>query len=100
MEIKLTILAKDVLENDYLNSNNCPITRALQRAGFKGWEDCGTEIQDENDKSVITDENATYRVLQQTVMGMYRAKDKTIYTNKTGVVKSVPIEDFEHLLIF
>lgn len=32
-KVTLTVLAKDVPETDYLNANDCAITRALKRAG-------------------------------------------------------------------
>lgn len=38
----------------YFNSYRCPITMALQRAGFTKWRDQGAGISDENGNWVIT----------------------------------------------
>lgn len=41
MKVKLKILASDILEDKYMNSNDCPITRALRKAGLNDYKDAG-----------------------------------------------------------
>lgn len=44
MLVKLQILASDIKENNYFNDKVCPITKALERAGLKGYTDSGMAI--------------------------------------------------------
>lgn len=46
----LEIKAEDM--PNYFSSERCPITMALQRAGFKGWTDAGVGIKDHNKKLI------------------------------------------------
>jgi len=95
MTIKLNILANDILETEYSNSRDCAITRALARAGFPNYEDCGTDIIDnDTEETVVTSHNETYWSLSVRVMKMYRTK-------RIGATEhSLLIEDFEHTLEF
>jgi len=43
-EVTITVLAKDVLENSFLNAQECPITRALAIAGQPELIHCGSDI--------------------------------------------------------
>jgi hypothetical protein len=44
MKTKLTILKEDILKDNYLRSSQCPITKALRRAGFPRLKEGGSEI--------------------------------------------------------
>ncbi len=100
--ITLNILAKDILENSYVESDECPITRALERAGYTEYCDAGTCITKKDTlEDLITDENETYLSLVTKVCQMYNTKNnnnKDWYFDDSTV--KIPIKDFEHTLIF
>ena len=77
--ITLHILAQDIWDNDYINSEKCPITRALIRAGKKGYRDIGTLIFNDNGKIVITNDDKQYAELQIKVQSMYAFKSQDTY---------------------
>ncbi len=98
-KIILNILAQDILEARYLDSEDCPITRALSRAGFPEYEDAG-EILDENGVAIATIENNnSYVELVKKLFGMYHTKDGRPYKLRGYLSEPTPIEDFEHTLI-
>ncbi|HMT03843.1 MAG TPA: hypothetical protein PKD00_11200, partial [Burkholderiales bacterium] len=75
----LHILADDIWNNGYLNSEECPITRALRRAGKEGYKDQGTAIVNNDNKIVITDYDEQYELLQIKVQSMYAFKSQDTY---------------------
>jgi hypothetical protein len=71
-EITLNILASDIEETDYSNSDDCAITRALRRAGKLGWKDTGTEIQSETRAYIVElYKNKSFTTLSKRVVDMY-----------------------------
>ncbi len=98
MHIQLKILASDILEGDYLDSRDCPITRALRREGLP-YKDLGVEIIDKNREVIVNCENPSYQALAEKVVGMFSTKDDTDYSHNNGISKRLPVEDFEHILI-
>ena len=112
--LKLQILAQDILESDYTVSKDCAITRALHRAGRTDLKDGGVLRLDNDDytKLADTNNNQSYFELVYKVLGMYYTKDHSngksllgygYVTNpmkKRKPIELVPIEDFEHTLIF
>jgi hypothetical protein len=105
-KLTLTILAQDILTTSYLNSHDCAITRALHRAGRTDLDDCGDiKHLPTNTYIVKTSQNESYFNLVNKVLGMYGTKTDESYTitdsNCDSVeVPQIPIEDFEHILIF
>ncbi len=102
-KITLNILAKDILENPYVESDTCPITRALERAGYPDYCDAGTcIIKKDTFEDLITDKNKTYQSLVNKITEMYNTKyndnPEIIYFDDSKV--KIAIEDFEHTLIF
>lgn len=89
-KVELTILAKDFEETNYFNYSDCVITRALNRAGFIGYEDEGPCIVDENDEKVNVDTNE-YKALSMKVQSMYGIA--------MGGLNEKP-QDFTHILTF
>ncbi len=69
-QIKGTILAEDIKNNSYFNTGTCPITRALQRAGYTFF-DYGVHIGDEHDDNVVNESNIQYREMRNRVLRMY-----------------------------
>lgn len=99
MEIKLQILAKDIKNNGYIYHGDCPITRALKRAGFD-YSDGGTSIYDnQTNQNIVTNENSTYNELANKVVRMYNTKS-ALARKQPLHSKCIPIKDFEHVLIF
>jgi hypothetical protein len=84
MKARITILASDIHEASYIDGYDCPITRGLRRAGFRGIHDAGLDITtdfDADKESVIvldhTDPN--YEELTTRVVKMYNAKQVGLY---------------------
>lgn len=99
--LKLQILAQDILDNNYLSSDTCPITKALHRAGRTDLKDCGSiKHIPTREYVVIIESNETYSNLVEKVLSMYSTKENTSYTFNGEDTKQIPIEDFEHILIF
>jgi len=42
--VKITVLAQDIIENNYMDAKTCPITRALVNAGYPNLRHYGTTI--------------------------------------------------------
>ena len=79
MKVTLEILASDILETSYTDARDCAITRALARAGFPNYRECGTEIVDrevdgENykyDIKLLKAKSKRYQKLSNRVKSMY-----------------------------
>lgn len=84
----LTILKADIMERDFYNCNDCPITLALQRAGYKDATHTGISIWIENESF----RNDSVKELTDKVVCMYFHK-----WNRAGEYGYEPIEpaDFE-----
>lgn len=50
MQIALQILAQDIVETNYLDSDECAITRALVRAGYIMYRHVGRDIRHSDGK--------------------------------------------------
>ena len=61
-QITLTILKEDILLNNYLHSDECPITKALHKAGQLGLYDSGciSGMDNKNEYIRIHVENESY----------------------------------------
>ena len=97
-EIKLVILASDILESRYLDTSDCAITRALHRAGYHDYEDCGDGIYTDDLNQIVSDENESYKDLVSLVLGMYSTKENKTYTTSFGFSTKIPIVDTEYTL--
>jgi hypothetical protein len=99
-KLVLKILAKDILENGYVDSDKCPITRALARAGRPDLADCGgLYINEQFPDGYLCDgtDNKSYRRLVNKLFGMYATK-KNIDFN-CGVA-AIPIKNFQATINF
>ncbi len=109
--LQLTILKEDILENNYKCSDNCPITKALRRAGSK-WTDVGG-IADENGRRIMSSScndnyNESYKELLTKLFSMYNseefqntlesASDKTYFIQQIEVPPAPVLESFTHTL--
>ena len=83
--VKLKILAKDIKTTNYVHSNGCAITKALQLAGYLTLRDCGSHITSGN-KIVANDEdNEPYRKMSDKVIKMYKyCTENFDVTNRYG----------------
>lgn len=54
----ITILKEDLEKCNYYDARSCPITKALQRAGFKDYRHDGTAITSEG-KVILLQENGS-----------------------------------------
>lgn len=98
MKITLIILAKDIKENNYFDTGDCPITKALHRAGYTFLKDTGTMISpidyEYNEQDNIN--------LHNKLFGMYNTLNSYIHMtrNHEGQLTSPPspIEDFSVIL--
>lgn len=83
-EITLNILASDIKETDYYNSEDCAITRALSRAGRPDLQDVGRGIEYKDLNIInrfVTDwSNPSYQDLVETVLLMYGYKNPEDFT--------------------
>ena len=68
--VTLNILKEDLESCDYRNPLDCPITRALHRAGHLNLRDVGVFIKNSEDKSVIDYSDPFYCELVMKVMRM------------------------------
>lgn len=75
MKIRLTILKEDILLDNYMDSNHCPITKALIRAGYTELCDKGMIQGTINGKEVNLSgsNNVSYRDLLMKLSGMYNS---------------------------
>lgn len=94
VQVELHILREDILDNDYMNTKYCPITRALARAGYPYLSDHGTHIQDNKRRFICGDSSNDYFELSTTVANMYVYKSNpTIYENDP-TTSILPPRDF------
>jgi hypothetical protein len=107
--ITITILKEDILLNNYHDADECPITKALHRAGYIELHDVG-RIHGELNSDYISinhRDNSTYRDLILKLFGMYNSMEvnednelKTTINNKLITPEPIIIEDFTHTIIF
>jgi len=76
--LTLKILKSDIDTTFYTDGWNCAITRALHRAGFPDWYDCGTYIKDKNGNKIVTWNNSDYDKLCSTVIKMYQGSEPAV----------------------
>ena len=104
--ITLTILAEDILLDNYKDYKDCPITKALHRAGYLNLEDIGFISGTDNDGNKITIDNNgivyndTYNNLVVKLFGMYNTISYRHFNIKGVVIPSIPVETFVHTLIY
>lgn len=84
VQVELHILRQDILDNDYINPEYCPITRALARAGYPNLSDHGTHIEDNKRRIICGDRSNDYCELSTTVASMY------VYKNNPGKYENDP----------
>jgi hypothetical protein len=94
-QIKLQILLEDLKTTSYRDSKDCPITRALKRAGYVDWKDVGLGIDDENGDEIVGIDNLTYERLANKVLGMMATINP--YQFHTSYPYTEPA-DFEHII--
>jgi len=93
-EITITILKENILQNSYFDSRNCPISRALKRAGYEGLQDCGYIVGTLDGEKVEIDTcNEDYHALLTKLFSMYNSKNGHQH-GLGGVAPAIPIEDF------
>lgn len=100
-QITITILAEDILLNNYMNCDECPITKALHRAGYSELKDTGS-IEGELDGVYIciaSTNNDSYREMLTKLFGMYNSEFDYEMRVKGVMVEPIPAEDFTHTLI-
>lgn len=98
--ITLEIKAADFVKFGYTDTNNCPITKALHRAGLAGYKDCGKWISFRGPNSrhvATTTDNEDYNELGNKVLSMFSWLDGTNY-NSDKVLTPIPPVDFVHVL--
>lgn len=104
--ITLTILAEDILLDNYKDYKECPITKALHRAGYLNLEDIGFISGKDNDgNNIIIDNhgmlyNDTYNDLIVKLFGMYNSISYKTFNIEGIVIPSIPVETFIHTLIY
>lgn len=82
--VKITVLAQDVIENSYMHAETCPITRALVNAGYPNLRHYGTTIDvvtekedGENDYFIcLTTKSEKMLKLNEAVRVLYDLKHK------------------------
>lgn len=102
--LKLTILAEDILNSEYINGQDCAITRALARAGRPDLMDDANQIIVKVDLHqpfvqrdvVVPPSNEQYQLMQDAVFGMYRNKDGSDYEEEI----IYPVQDMEFTIEF
>lgn len=96
--LKIKILAEDIKLNNYCNAEECPITRALARAGRPDLMECvGIYKKSEAllDKRLVDTDQ--YQDLRAKLFGMYYSlKPESTYPMD---VDPIPVEDFEYDLM-
>lgn len=85
-EITLSILASDIENTDYMQSEDCAITRALARAGRSDLKDVGRGIircKDPNifNRYIINWDNPSYQELASRVILTYEDKNPEDFTH-------------------
>lgn len=102
MKILLNILASDILESNYFNSETCPITKAFHRAGYPHLEDWGCTIENVSlGKKVYTYSEEDTKHLHLPLLNMYKTKNPQynaflIIDGQRVEMTSIPIEDFTY----
>lgn len=102
MKIKLTILAEDILLDNYFNCRECPITKALARAGYPELQDIGRIVGAINGISIeITRENNdSYLKLTNRLYSMYKSISSKYHLIFGQVSRSSPVKTFTHIINF
>lgn len=72
----ITILAEDIKTSDYMNTTDCAITRALERAGLHGCKDNGRGIESNQGYNIVPHTLPAYKEMLSKVLGMYRTANK------------------------
>lgn len=100
-KIKLLVLKEDIEKYDYTSSGECPITRALWRAGYEGYKSCVDVMFDSNNTSrtILEYEIHPMRMLNAIVVGMQRyagmLEKLSIESNKIAKAYIQPPADIE-----
>lgn len=89
-KITLNILAKDILENNYFDTETCPITKAFARAGRPDLKDTGRSILENGNWWHTMNEDDAYAEMTYKLLAMYRTKDPERFNSQVPI----PIEDF------
>lgn len=89
MKITLTILKEDIEAGNYMNPEECPITKALARAGYPHLKDRGLSIRNEAWKKVTTYRNRDYKALSDRVCSMH-IRERNRKANQSNDVLTVP----------
>lgn len=94
-KLKITILASDILENNYTDAYNCPITKALARAGRPDLYECVGIFKKESEGHSSSDElildSREYRELSDILFGMYNYA----FPEKKYPRTPVPVANFD-----
>lgn len=106
-KLTLIILKEDILLDNYMDYNECPITKAIRRV-VKNGEDIGTELRFgyNNDYVILDDTNTSYVSLIDKLYGMYNSFSKNKeynYQNEDEeeiIPSPIPVETFTHELIW
>lgn len=97
----ISVHKRDILLDNYMDSEKCPITKALHRAGQIGLYDSGT-IQGElkNGKFLkLSDGNSSYKSLLIKLFGMYNSHFNYTYSYRgVNPCPPVPLATFKHKL--
>ncbi len=94
MKIKAKILAEDIRNTNYFSIKDCAITRALNRAGYENWKDCGLVIKNGEGMEVVNESNEQYSRLSNKVIAMYGLKQ--MREDREGYLREpIEAEDFE-----
>lgn len=88
MRVTLEILKEDIMTTEYVGFD-CPIDRALDRAGIRAW-DYGDKIKMRaTDKTITDDSRSDYNELSTKVVAMYSHKDSANYFIRIDGVKTI-----------
>src|SRR6476659_7973126 len=93
--LKLKILAEDIKLDNYTNAEECPITKALARAGRPDLIECVGIYQKGEcllDKHLVKVDD--YLDLRAKLFGMYHFLNPECFFGE--VVEPIPVEDFEY----
>lgn len=97
--LKITILKKDILLNNYMFWEKCPITKALHRAGRKDLFDTGF-IENGNGYPFIPSNNDSYINLLTKLYGMYNYQFNQNCGVSNNICPKIPVRTFTHILIW
>jgi len=100
--IYLDFKKEDFFETDYLNYQDCAITRAFKRAGFPNYVDVGDGIVDKEKliegEYIVSNKNSTYDYLVLKVSGMYSVAQNRPVVINNEIVEPIKPEDFTFAL--